>query len=211
MEDEQGSDEPTADADVSKPRPTVDSDPVVPKSEFERVISQRQELKQKTRELEARLSEYEAAEKATKQAKLREAEQFAELEKDLRADLQAKEAAIAQAEAAVQAVHKQYRREAMLGALADKTGQGRYVLAGLLANAEGEGLEVAPEQVDDKAVETLLRHFKKQAPELFKVESRGGSSGTPVTTTQTRSPEGLELSPEGRKYFEMGQRMSNRR
>lgn len=177
MEDEDRSDEqPPADAD---------KDDLVPKSAFEQAIADRQKAKERARAAEAKVAEYEAAQKEARQAALREAENFAELEKELRAELEQKDAAVAEKEQTIAQVHKQYRQEHMLTALTEKTGQPRYVVGGLLAMAEREGLDVAPENVDDKTVDSLVRHFKKNAPELFKVESRGGSPGIPGDNPQT--------------------------
>lgn len=153
----------------------------VPKSELKKAIAARQKAKAdkdaalaRLAEREAKLAEYEAKEKEADKARLRAAEDWAALEKQLTAERD-------DALATLEGERKSIRRGAMLDAVVAATGRSRRSISDMMAGASMEAqykdLDWAPEVLSEKAVETVVKALKKRDPEAFKDQPRGGTPG----------------------------------
>lgn len=176
---------------------------VVPKSELSKVISQRQELKAKTREYEAKLAEYEARDKEREEEEMRKRGEFEKL-------LEAERAQRTQLE---QQIHERNRRDrfsATVTAVAAKAGIDPVVTEGLLLR-EGQisGTDVAPEELTDDVVVGLAKALRKSAPHLFAADGKGGSPRIPGLNMANKQPGEDPDSPAKRRVKELAKALSN--
>lgn len=153
----------------------------VPKSELKKAIAARQKAKQKAEaeavknaELAAKLAEYEAKEKEAEKARLRAAEDWGTLEKQLTAERD-------EARATLEGERKTIRRGNLLEAVVQATGRDRTIVNALMLMASHDpqykDLDWHPEQLTDKSVESVVKVLKKVHPDTFKDQSRGGTPG----------------------------------
>jgi hypothetical protein len=175
------------------------SDEVVSKSEFSKVVGQRQELKSKFRDALAKLEEYEAREKEREDTEKRRQGQFEEL-------LQAEQAEKAEISKELERLKWGQRFNETVKAVAGKAGLDIAVTEGLLLREQQvSGADVAPEEVSDDVVAGLIKQIKSAAPALFEPRGVGGSPGAPGLNMANKK-EG-EASGRG-KYYAMAQRLS---
>lgn len=148
----------------------------VPKSELQKAIAKRQALKAQNAELTAKLAEYEAKEREAEQKRLRDAEDWGELEKQLSAERDA-------ARTELESFRSKIRRSALLDAVAKATGKeaARADLEILMLGVEARGthkdLDWAPEDLNEKAIDRVVRTLKKEVPAFFATQARGGTPG----------------------------------
>ncbi len=167
-------------------------DEVVPKSEFAKVIGQRQDLKAKLRDYEAKLAEREAAEREAQEAALRaqgENEKIIEARDKRIAELEALEA-------------KRVRKERFsltASAVSAKAGLPVQIIEGLLLREEQvSGADVALDEVTDEAVTDLAKRLREAVPSLFETNGKGGSPNVPGLNMGNKARG--EDNPEANKW-----------
>ena len=187
--------EVTPDAGAAQPEGTQDAAPEVSftKEQFDGVVKQRQAEKEKRRELAAKVAEYEAREKESADAKLREQGEFQKL---LEAE-QAKSLELAQQ---IQGMQHEQRSALALDAVATKIeGADRSIVHALMLLQEKQGVDIAPEEVTTDFVDTMVGRLKSTAPQLFAPKGIGGTPGVPGTDT-TDSSEKARVKRLMKKY-----------
>ncbi len=172
MEDQ----EVTTDAGAAQPEGTKDAaSDVVPRSEFNNVVAQRQTEKQKRRELTAQLDEYKAREKEAEDAKLREQGEFQKL-------LEAEQSKSSSLEQKIASMLREQRSTMAVDAVSSQLeGVDRSMVHALMLLQEKQGVDIAPEEVSTDFVDTMVGHIKKAAPQLFQPKGIGGTPGVPGT------------------------------
>lgn len=148
----------------------------VPKSELQKAIAKRQQLKAANAELTAKLAEYEAKDREAEQKRLRDAEDWGSLEKQLTAERDA-------IRAELEGERKAIRRKTAVDAVAKATGREasrselEFLMLGVEASGKYKDLDWAPEELTDKVVDKIVRTMKKEAAGFFANQARGGTPG----------------------------------
>lgn len=178
----------------------TDEGATVPKSELQKAIAKRQQLKQQLSETTAKLAEYEAKEKEAEKSRLKAAEDWGELEKQLSAERDA-------ARAELDSFRAKGRRTALLDAVARATGKEaargdlEILMLGVEASGRHKDLDWAPEDLNEKTVEKFIRTLKKDIPGFFANQARGGTPGA--------VGQPVPVEERGDDYYrEMGKRNS---
>lgn len=168
-------------SDEQSPDGAPDGDDSIPKSKFQGVVKQRDEIKSKLRDLEAWKAEREAADEAAGHEKMKAEKQY----EKLIGELQGKISTLTQERDGVQAEWQSKwdareaaeRADKFQSAIADKfPGVNRTILRALMRElAEGGGLDLAPEKQDGRTVDAAVANLKKNFPDVL--TNRGNSAG----------------------------------
>ncbi len=154
----------------------TDEGATVPKSELQKAIAKRQQLKQQLSETTAKLAEYEAKEKEAEKSRLKAAEDWDSLEKQLTAERDA-------IRSELEGERRAIRRKSALDAVAKATGREaarselEILMLGVEASGKYKDLDWAPEELSDRAVDKIVRTMKKEAAGFFAKQAHGGTPG----------------------------------
>lgn len=175
------------------------ADDMVPKSEFTKVIGQRQDLKAKIREYEARFAQEESAKAEAQEAALR---QQGENEKIIAA----RDEQLASVTAELEQLKWGQRFKNTAAAVSAKAGIDQGLAEALLLREKHvSGADVALEELSDEVVTELAKTLRSSNPSLFQTSGKGGSPSVPGLNEANKAPG--EAGGRG-KYFAMGQQMS---
>lgn len=148
----------------------------------------KRELESKLAEREAKLAEREAADAAAAEEQERKRNDHMALiqRREKERDEARKEAADAKSLLASKLRSEQ--QGALVDAVMPKLGlTNRTVVRGVLRELEARGLDIAPEQFDDKYVADVTKKVREELGDLFAPKS-GGSPGTPGVNLSTKPP-----------------------
>lgn len=185
----------------------------VPKSELDRAVAKRQQAKAEREEALKELAQLRAEKKKAEDQRLRDAEDWGELEKRMKAEKDEVTAQLAERDAKIEGILKAQRHSALVDAVAKATGREaqRDSLRRMMLGAEAEGrqkdLDWAPGDLTDKAVDKVARFLKKIEPDFFKQQARGG---TPGAIGSPLSFEDMDKEQREKWAFELGRKMSGR-
>jgi|JI61114C2RNA_FD_contig_51_3863371_length_895_multi_2_in_0_out_0_2 molecular chaperone GrpE (heat shock protein) len=143
------------------------------------------EAERKAEELAARVAEYEAKQAAEAEDVERKKNDFAAIEARLKAKAEKAEQAAAEALAKLEARDRREREAALVDAVSAKLGFGnRVVLKGVLKELAEQGVDTAPETLDNAA------DVAKQVRELLGdvLQPKAGIPGTPGVNLSTKKP-----------------------
>ncbi len=166
----------------------------VPKAELDRVLGLLNEERKKASEATAKVSAFEAEQKAAEDQRLAEQGEFEKLleaEKGKTAELEGKLAKMQYDQRAAAAV------DAVVGKL---EGANRVMVQALMAHQGTKGIDIAPEAATPDFVDTMLGHLKQDAPELFAPRGIGGSPGMPGIGGERISPAKKKARDLAAKY-----------
>lgn len=163
---------------------------------LEQAIRERNAAKAKSRELENQIAEMRSRLDAVDQEKqerendlARKSGEFGKVEESYKEKLSAKDKALADANAKLEAIVRGQRETAMVETVAAKAGLEPGVVRGLLRVAADSGFDSAPTEITESIVAEAIEKMRVLAPSLFKTRS------TPAHVPGTNI-NGEELPPE---------------
>lgn len=173
-----------------------DGDDSIPKSKFQGLVKQRDEIKAENRELKAWRAEREAADEVARQEQLKQEKQFEKLIGELQSQIgtlkQERDTIATEWQTKWEQRDAAERSEKFQSAIADKfPGVNRTVLRALMREvAEGGGLDLAPEKFDGRTVESVAAGLKKSFPDVLtnRGNSPGGAPLVPAFNPHNKSP-----------------------
>lgn len=183
-------------SDEQTPDGAADADDSIPKSKFQGLVKQRDEIKAENRELKAWRAEREAADEVARQEQLKQEKQFEKLIGELQSQIgtlkQERDSIATEWQTKWDQRDAVERSEKFQSAIADKfPGVNRTVLRALMREvAEGGGLDLAPEKFDGRTVESVAAGLKKTFPDVLtnRGNSAGGAPLLPGFNPQNKSP-----------------------
>ena len=187
-------------SDEHTPDGAPDGEDSIPKSTFQGVVKQRDEIKSELRELKAWKAEREAADESARQEQLKHEKKFETLIGELQGKIKTLESERDSIATEWQTKWEQRdaaeRSERFQSALADKfPGVNRTVLRALMREAaEGSGLDLAPEKLDSRTVDAAAAALKKSFPDVLtnRGNSAGGAPLLPGFNPQNKAPGEME-------------------
>lgn len=126
--------------------------------------------------LRARVLEYEERDRKIEEDQARREKDFETLEKKLRDELKGERDKVAEFEAREEGRKRQDRRDMVLDRViteAGVSGDLRGRVDALMMVIERDGLDVAPEDFDDKHVKALIKELRKRDSDTFKPAQKG--------------------------------------
>lgn len=161
---------------------------------LQKEIERRKQLKAKLKEYETRLAEYEQRDESLAEQREREAQEFDKLEARYKAKLERETKAREALEAQISEATRLQRQGDLLEEISSRTGVGnkRHLRALLVEAARtDDGLDAAPESLDESTIEMTIKALSGLAPDLFSNQSAvGGAPGSPgVNKTNKRRGE----------------------
>ena|SRR5688572_4860659 len=142
-----------------------------------KIIAQRQKLKARVAELEAKEKERADEDRKREEAKAREAQDWAKLEKAYQAQLKERDDQLAAVAAEKAAIARKKRAGDFASAVTAQAGLPAEALASVRAHLlllqEEEGMDIAPEEGADVLSKEAVKKLRKSAPSLFQPTSLG--------------------------------------
>lgn len=166
-------------------------------------------LKDRLREAESRLAQYESLEETRAEESERKAQDWAKLEKRLSDKMSSREQRIAELESIISERQRADRETALLDSVEQRTGANRTLLKGLLKVASESGFDTAPDELDDDVVVDAVKRVRALAPELFEGRGYGGSPGAPGLNTKIKPVSEQPMSDSDARVAELAKRMSD--
>lgn len=146
------------------------------------------DLEARNRELEAREAEREAAVAAAAEEAERKKNDFAAVEERHKKRIADAEKRAAEAESRIAARERSDREAALVDAVMPKLGvNNRIVIKGVLKALAEHGLDISPEELDDKTATDVAKQVRAALGEMHPTKS-GGSSGIPGVNLDTKPP-----------------------
>lgn len=195
-------------SDEQTPDGAADADDSIPKSKFQGVVKQRDEIKSKLRDLEAWKAEREAADEASNHEKMKAEKQYEKLISELQGKIttlaQERDGIAAEWQSKWEARETAERSDKFQSAIADKfPGVNRTVLRALMRElADGSGLDLAPEKLDSRTVDSAVAALKKGFPDVLTNKGNGAGGGPYIPGSPQRA--------DGIDYKAMAQQHSQR-
>lgn len=169
------------------------------------------DLEARNRELEAREAEREAAAAAAAEEAERKKNDFAAVEERHKKRIADAEKRAAEAESRIAARERSDREAALVDAVMPKLGvNNRLVIEGALLALAKRGLDIAPEELDEKIATDVAKKVRTALGELHPPRS-GGSPGTPGMDLDTKPPsERPDTDANKTRLAEMQKRRSRK-
>lgn len=162
-------------------------------------------------ELAAKLAERQAADEAAQAEQERKKNDFAAIESRLKKERDDIAKRAADAEARLAARERSDREAALVDAVSAKLGMtNRTVVRGVLKALAEQGIETAPEALDEKTAADVAKQVREALGDLLPPKS-GGSPGTPGVNLTTKKPgEAPGADPRKDRVREIAAALSRR-
>lgn len=162
-------------------------------------------------ELAAKLAERQAADEAAQAEQERKKNDFAAIESRLKKERDDIAKRAADAEARLAARERSDREAALVDAVSAKLGMtNRTVVRGVLKALAEQGIETAPEALDEKTAADVAKQVREALGDLLPPKN-GGSPGTPGVNLTTKKPgEAPGADPRKDRVREIAAALSRR-
>lgn len=162
-------------------------------------IQSRNKLKERAKELEAKVAQYEQAERERQRKTAKEKDDFKAIEKSLREETDLWKRKFEEMTEQIAERDRRDRRSQLLDRIASKSQVERGDVDVLLLGLERDGFDSAPEDDLDHAAETAIAKLKASHPKFFAPRKTGGSPSTPGPNGQSKpTPDGMPTDDEYR-------------
>lgn len=167
------------------------------------------EAERRAEELAAKLAEHEAKLAAEAEEQARKRNDFAALEERLKKERDREAQRAADAEARIAARERSDRETALVDAVAAKIGiNNRTVIKGVIKALGEQGVDVAPESMDEKYAADVAKQVREALGDLLPAKS-GGSPGQPGVNHSTKKPgEAPGADPRVERVRDIAKRFS---